>query len=222
MSSLDFALPFATLPLAAPAVPAKPVGAVAARPVDAAERALVRAARGGEPEAFRQLVDRYRSDVVELCVRIVRSREEGEEAAQDAFVRAWRALPRFREEARFSTWLFRIATRRALDSANAVRRRRETEVAGDPESMEAPGDSPSGLAGSQQRRLWRILGGLDATPRAVVSLHYWGRHGVAEIAEILEMPEGTVKTHLHRSRNTLRAAWIRESRREDPRELQSL
>jgi RNA polymerase sigma-70 factor (ECF subfamily) len=73
-----------------------------------------------------------------------------------------------------------------------------------------------------QRRLWRTLADLDATPRAVVALHYWGRHTVNEIAEILETPDGTVKTHLHRSRAALRSAWMRESRREERRELPSL
>jgi RNA polymerase sigma-70 factor (ECF subfamily) len=213
VTSFSFAIPLAAFP--APAERAE-------RGVDAAEHEWIRASRGGDTEAFRRLVDRYRADVVELCVRIVRSREEGEEAAQDSFVRAWRALPKFREEARFSTWLFRIATRRALDSAETLRRRRERETTGDPALLDAAPDGGSAVSGAAQRKLWRALGGLEPVPRAVVALHYWGRHAVAEISEMLEMPEGTVKTHLHRSRAALRAAWIRESRKEARRELPSL
>ncbi len=218
MSSFSFAIPAPVISLAPPSSGSER----ALRNVDSAESEWVRAARNGDADAFRRLVDRYRADIVELCTRIVRSREEGEEAAQDSFVRAWRALPQFREEARFSTWLHRIATRRALDSADMMRRRREREKTEDPALLDAaPADSP-GLSDAAQRKLWRVLGELDATPRAVVALHYWGRHPVAHIADILEMPEGTVKTHLHRSRSTLRAAWIRETRREERRGLPSV
>jgi RNA polymerase sigma-70 factor (ECF subfamily) len=175
----------------------------------------VDAARNGDPEAFRRLVERYRGLVVELAYRIVRSREEAEEVAQDAFVRAWRALPGFRHEARFSTWLVRIATRRALDAAAALRRRRTTEDAGDPADLELAAAPSGGLEGPERRRLWRVLGELEPSPRAAVSLYYLGARRVDEVATILEMPEGTVKTLLHRARAQLRRAWMREARREE-------
>ena len=76
-------------------------------------------ARGGDAGAFRMLVERYRTRVYGLCLRIVRSPADAEEVAQDAFVRAWLALPRFRGESSFSTWIYRIAARRAFDRAAA-------------------------------------------------------------------------------------------------------
>lgn len=187
----------------------------ARRPEDAEERAWIHAAQGGDTDAFRRLVDRYRTLVVELAYRIVRSREEAEEAAQDAFVRAWRALPAFRHESRFSTWLVRIATRRALDVVGAAQRRRSREGATDPAELELAAAPGQGLEGPELRRLWRILGDLDPSPRAAVSLYYLGGRRVDEVAAILDMPEGTVKTLLYRARAELRRTWMRETRREE-------
>ena len=208
-----FALPFPRFFLVAP--PADTVRTGVAATGEAPEADWVRAAKGGDPDAFRRLVDRYRGYAVEVASRIVRSREEAEEAAQDAFVRAWRALPEFREEARFSTWLTRIVVRRALDAAQAKSRRREREDPRDPVRLDVAADTPAGLADPDRRRLWRILGDLEPLPRAVVTLFYLGERRVDEVARILELPEGTVKTHLHRSRAALRRAWIRESTKEE-------
>lgn len=223
MDTLTLAFPFAGLFPAlsgtgeAVARPAGPRAAPAAAP--GGEEAWIRGARSGDPRAFRHLVDRYRAPVVELCVRIVRSREEGEEAAQDAFVRAWKALPEFRGDAKFSTWLYRIATRRALDAAASHRKRRDREGAVEPAALEAApaaaGTAADGLDEPLRRRLWRILGDLEPLPRAAVSLFYLGGRSVSEVAQILSLPEGTVKTHLHRSRAVLRRAWTLESTREE-------
>ena len=188
---------------------------VAPSGTDAEERAWIEAAQGGDADAFRRLVERYRSLVVELAYRIVRSREEAEETAQDAFVRAWRALPGFRHEARFSTWLVRIATRRALDVVGTLKRRRSHEDPSDPIDLDGSTAPASGLEGPERRRLWRILGDLEPSPRAAVTLFYLGGRRVDEVASILDMPEGTVKTLLHRSRAELRRAWVLETRREE-------
>ena len=171
----------------------------------AKEAAWIRRAQDGDAEAFRRLVERHADPVFETALRIVRSREEAEEAAQDAFVRAWRALDGFRGEARFSTWLYRIAARCALDRASRLRRRGDREVAADTERIEqAPApDRPE----TDRRRLDRALGRLTAVQRAVVTLFYLRDRPVDEVAEILELPPGTVKTHLHRARSALRRHW---------------
>lgn len=186
------------------------------RAADEAEAAWIRDARRGDPEAFRRLVERHGDQVYETALRIVGTREEAEEAAQDAFLRAWRALPGFREEARFSTWLYRIVTRRALDGARGARKRAEREGAVEPEILEAcPAPARTPGADTAMRRLRPLLERLDPTPRAVVTLFYLRDLTVREVAEILELPEGTVKTHLHRSRAELRRAWTRTARREE-------
>jgi RNA polymerase sigma-70 factor (ECF subfamily) len=181
------------------------------------ETRWVRAAQAGDPDAFRKLVERYRDPSYETALRIVRDREEAEEATQDAFVRAWRALPAFREDARFSTWLYRIVTRRAIDRVGALKRQRERETGVEPDVLErtaAPSTKATSLPDTSLRRLDRILAELDVVPRAAVTLYYLRERSVAEIAQILELPEGTVKTHLHRSRAALRHAWQRDERRE--------
>jgi RNA polymerase sigma-70 factor (ECF subfamily) len=171
----------------------------------AEERAWVRRARGGDSDAYRRLVERHADAVFETTLRIVRSREEAEEAAQDAFVRAWRALDGYREEARFSTWLYRIAVRCALDAAARLRQRRDREVAAEPEQIERT-PAPE-RAVTDRRRLERALGRLTAVQRAVVTLFYLRDRPVDEVARILDLPSGTVKTHLHRARGALRRHW---------------
>jgi RNA polymerase sigma factor (sigma-70 family) len=189
------------------AVEDAPAGRV--RPKDADWEWVLRA-RKEDADAFRVLVDRYRHQAHEVALRIVRSPEAAEEAAQDAFVRAWKSLDGFRHDARFSTWLYRIVTRCALDALRRARRRdrRETELA--PEAMAALPDPSPAPEGVRRMRLDRILGELDPVPRAVVTLFYLRDLSVEEIGTILDLPTGTVKTHLYRSRATLRAAWRRQ------------
>lgn len=174
----------------------------------AAESELVRRAQGGDTDAFRTLVDLHRDRAYALALRIVRAPADAEEVAQDGFVRAWLALPRFRGDARFATWLHRIVLRRALDRAAVLARRRAREVA------EPPPDSPA-PAGANQRKneiageLEAAMQSLSEVQRVVVTLFYLHDRSVAEVAGTLGLPDGTVKTHLHRARAVLREAWRR-------------
>jgi RNA polymerase sigma-70 factor (ECF subfamily) len=179
------------------------------------ERELIARSQAQDPEAFRLLVDRHRDRAYALALRIVRSPADAEEVAQDAFVRAWLALPRFRGEARFSTWLHRIVARRALDRAAALRRRQARET-GEEAGLEARVEAAPGEAGERARRLEHLVAGLPESQRAVVTMFYWGGRSVAEVASALSMPEGTVKTHLSRARARLREAWLRRERMAAP------
>lgn len=189
---------------------------------DAQEAEWIREAQGGSPDDFGRLVERYGDLVYECVLRIVRSPEVAEEVAQDAFVKAWRALPDFRGDSRFSTWLYTIATRRALDVVRSQRRRGEHETLVEPERLDATIDETPGPAGAEKRRLERVLADLDPLRRAVVTLYYLRDLSVAEISQSLDLPEGTVKTHLHRARKELRRAWDRETAREARRGLPEL
>jgi RNA polymerase sigma-70 factor (ECF subfamily) len=186
-----------------------------------AEAALVSRAREGDGDAFRALVDAYKHRVFGLALRIVRSREEAEEVAQDAFLRAWRALPAFRGDARFSTWLYRIVMRRAMDSAAAIRRRRarEIEIDGvDAGDMEDTGNTGGPLVeDARARRLEALIARLPEGQRTVVTLYYYQDRSIEEVARALSIPDGTVKTHLHRARAALRAALLRAASREETR-----
>ncbi len=172
------------------------------------EDALVARARTGDVEAFRTLVDAHRDRVFGLAMRVVRSAHDAEEIAQDAFVRAWRALPQFRGDARFSTWLYRIAMRRALDVAATLKRRGAREV-----GLDAIESMPEGRGGSAHdsrgvtRRLDTMIAALPEGYRMVVTLHYYEERSIEEIAQMLDTPLGTVKTHLFRARARLRESW---------------
>ncbi len=182
--------------------PSKPIAGIAA-----GDDEWVGRARGGDAGAFRVLVERYRTRVYGLALRIVRSPPDAEEVAQDAFVRGWLALPRFRGESSFSTWLYRIAARCAFDRAQAlkVQRGREAgiEAAGEPAAPE-----PAAPRGGKARQIERLVAELPPAQRAAVTLYYLEDRSVEQVAETLGMPENTVKTHLSRARATLRAAWL--------------
>lgn len=186
----------------------------------AEEAGWIERARRGDTEAFRRLVERHKDRAFGLAFRILGSAADAEEVAQDAFVRAWRALPEFRGEARLGTWLHRIVVRRAYDAAVRLRRRAAQE-----ESLEAlreqSGVDPVGPAGKaagaapgsaneRVRRLGRLLEDLTDVQRAVVTTYYYEDRSVEEVGQVLELPVNTVKTHLHRARAALRAALRRE------------
>ena len=175
-----------------------------------AERLLVERARSGDAEAFRDLVDRHRDRVYGLALRIVRSAADAEDVAQEAFVRAWVALPRFRGESAFTTWLHRIAVRRAFDRLEQLKRRRGRETGLD-DAGELPGfggEDPS--ATLRARRLELLIATLAPMQRAAVTLFYYEDRSVEEAARTLGLPENTVKTHLSRARAALREGWTRE------------
>ena len=182
-----------------------------AAPDDAnAERALIQSAAAGDERAFRGLVERHQAQAFALAFRMLRSASEAEDATQEAFVRAWSALPRFRGEARFGTWLHAIVARTAIDRAARMKRRRERETGMDAlDHLPAPHehDADARLAGL---RLERLMDELSAPQRAAVALFYYESRSVEEIAGILGMPPGTVMTHLSRARAALRNGWLRE------------
>ncbi len=180
-------------------------------------RALVESARGGDQQAFRELVVLHQDRAYGLALRITRSPADAEEVAQDAFVRAWLALPRFRGESSFATWLHRIVARRAMDRWNALSSRRGREVGVDEAALLPAADSPAAPAGhgsieeaARARHLERLVLELPAAQRAAVTLYYYEGRSVEQAAAILDMPVNTVKTHLARARAALRQALTRE------------
>lgn len=169
------------------------------------EHEIVRRAAAGDEDAFRMLMDRHRPHALALALRITRSRADAEDVVQQAFVRAWHALDRFRFDSAFGTWLHRIVARRALDRASRLKlfRSREDDL-DDVQTLTIEPHRDVILI----RRLEQLLRRLTAAQRAVVTLHYWHEATVSEIATTLGMPENTVKTHLSRARAALRDAWL--------------
>lgn len=175
-------------------------------------RSLVERSRGGDQAAFRELVVLHQDRAYGLALRITRSPADAEEVAQDAFVRAWLALGRFRGESSFATWLHRIVARRALDRLSQLKTRRGREVEVDEAgSLPDPVAGPADLgAATRGRGLERLVMRLPAAQRMAVTLFYYEDRSVEQAAAILGMPENTVKTHLARARAALRAALEKE------------
>ena len=191
-----------------------------ARPIPAADvpesvdpdRDLVERWRRGETDAFAALVRRHQRRVFGLLLRMLGNREEAEDAAQDAFLNLHRHGHRFRRESRFSTFLYRVAVNAALNRRRSLgRRRAHADAFGEAHAVghvgSEPGSDPEqALAGDELRaRLGRELLALPESLRAPVVLYDVEGLSYGEIAEVLAVAEGTVKSRIHRARQALRA-----------------
>jgi RNA polymerase sigma-70 factor (ECF subfamily) len=160
---------------------------------------LVQRARRGERYAFEKLVERHEQRLYTLAARVLGSRDEAADAVQEALVRAWLSLPKFRGDARFSTWLYRIV----VNAAHDVRAKRRVLPVEDPPEPADPRDrfAEQELSGELQR----ALDALDETYRVAVVLYDVLGCSYAEIAALTEVPEGTVKSRIFRGRSELAA-----------------
>lgn len=180
------------------------------------EAALVGRARGGDEAAFEELVRRHEGEVYRLCRRMLGSREDALDAAQDTFVRVFRALPKFRGEASFRTWLYGIALnvcRNALASAPRRAAARSLPLDADPDGEDQPlvlpdgrGDPERSAYGRQLgEALERALARLSREHREVLLLRQMEALEYEEMAAVLGCRLGTVKSRLARARAALLA-----------------
>jgi RNA polymerase sigma-70 factor (ECF subfamily) len=171
---------------------------VAERPAD--ERALVLAAQRGEREAFSELVRTHERRAYAVARAIVVNHEDAEDAVQEAFLHAYRALHRFLPDQAFGAWLHRIVANAALD----ITRRRKVRDADElPETVASPFRDPA-EASELRRRLQEALDSLPARQRAVIVLHDVEGFKHSEIGVTLGIPEGTARSDLHYARSHLR------------------
>ncbi len=167
----------------------------------ATDEALARRAAAGEREAFEELVRRHRPRVYTLALRICRNADDAEDALQETFIAAYRALPRFDRRARVSTWLYRIATNKCYD---VLARRRP---AADPGALPEPADPRDPFARSEQQTLLtRALDGLPEQFREAALLCDVCGLTPAEAGEVTGIPEGTMKSRSFRARALLAVA----------------
>ena len=152
--------------------------------------------------AFELLVDRYQQKVFRLAYSIMRDSASAEDVTQDAFVKMWQVLPEYDGRASPSTWLYTIARNTALSALRAATRRRTAMLDC---SYEVPAPSVDTVAQLETKQLVRRL---PEAEREVVRLFYLQDRNVDEVAQMLDMPIGTVKSHLHRARRRL-AEWMR-------------
>jgi RNA polymerase sigma-70 factor (ECF subfamily) len=181
------------------------------------DQQVIECALDGRESAFRELIGRYERPVFSLIYRLVRDREKAEDLSQDTFIKVLNALDRYDPSYKFSSWIFKIAHNTALDQL----RRREPETLsldGSPHARTAAeieattltpasGDeSPEEFASSREvgEEIERAIGTLRAEYRTAILLCHVEGRAYDEIAEIMGVPLGTVKTFIHRGRNELK------------------
>ena len=150
-------------------------------------------------EAFELAASTYGDRILALAISILGDRAEAEDAVQDVLIRIWRALPQFRGDASISTWIYSITRNRCL---TILKQRR-----GEPVSLDAPEsrEAAEHVAAKQPPNadVWSLLQALPLQYRQVLTLFYAEERSYEEIARALDMPLGTVKTHIHRGRKML-------------------
>jgi len=168
---------------------------------------LVEAAREGDTEAFDELVRRTYGDVFKLAVRLTGNETDANDVVQDTYVRAFRGLRRFRGDAQFSTWLYRIASNCASSFTARRSRQRCDSLSEAGELIQTNPDQDPTLqaeASTLRQTIERALEQLPQRLRAVVVLKHLEDLSHREIAERLGISESATKVRLHRARNTLR------------------
>lgn len=167
------------------------------------EQELIVQAQQGDRGAFGELVRLHREGVVNVVYRMCGDANLAEDAAQEAFIRAWQHLPGYRPQSAFRNWVYRIATNAALD---VLRRERET-VDVDALPLSDPGSGPETTVEDRERGAYVRQAVLDLpeASRAVLVLREYEGLSYREIADVLSIPIGTVMSRLNYARN-----WLRE------------
>lgn len=166
----------------------------------AEERSLVIAAQAGNNEAFASLVKIHQRRAYAVCRAIVLTHEDAEDAVQDGFLHAYKALGRFLPDQPFGAWLYRIMANASLD---LVRRRKVRDADELPDTIALPFRDP-GEADELRTRLQKALATLGERQRAVIVLHDIEGFTHGEIGGMLGIPEGTARSDLHHARAALR------------------
>ncbi len=166
---------------------------------------LIKMVRSGKTEAYRALVERYQDMVYNLCFKVLLDEDEAKDAAQETFIKAYQALGTFREESKFSTWLYRIASNMAIARTRRKKRAAPLEEARHFASDEQTGDNMPGTMSQNERSryLHLALAQLEENDRLLLSLYYLEEVSMDETAEISGLDKNTVKVRMHRARKKL-------------------
>ena len=166
---------------------------------------IIARARRGDADAFEQLVEAYRNQVFRLALRMCGNEADADEVAQEAFLSAWKGLPNFRGESRFSTWLYQLTTHAAID---LLRREKRQAAAEDIDEITTADDGPSPQQqverAETQREIRSALMQLPEEYRQVLVLRFMQELSYEEIGQTLKLPAGTVKSRLNRAKAQLK------------------
>ncbi len=175
------------------------------RPLD--ERELIANAQNGDTQAFEQLVRIHQGIALRVAYLVVRNPSEAEDVTQEAFIKAYRSLDRFRDGVPFRPWLLKIVRNQALNRIRGTRRRDRLalQAAGDPVSGDAaPSPETVVLTEDEHRRLLAVIDDLPERYRSVIVHRYLLGMSEAETSVILGIPGGTVKSRTSRALARLR------------------
>jgi RNA polymerase sigma-70 factor (ECF subfamily) len=173
------------------------------------DRDLVEAAQHGDQGAFVDLIRSRGDRLFAIAQRILRDVDLAEDALQDALVIAWRDLPGLRDPDRFDAWVHRLLTHVCIAQASRERRRTARLRLLPQEGPMAPDDL---LSVADRDQLDRGFGRLTPNERAILVLHHFVGYAPSEIAEILGVPAGTIRSRLHHAHRAMRAALEAEAR----------
>ena len=171
------------------------------------EKKLIQRAQKGDHDAFASLVDEHQRYVYNLALRVVKDENEALDLAQETFVRAWTALPNFKGQSQFRTWLYRIVTNLCYNRLPNLRR--SLNDLGDDVMEEIPetnSRTPAQEFESNEikRHLNEAIQNLDTKYQLLITLRYQNELSYDEIASTLNLPLGTVKTGIFRAKEQLR------------------
>ena len=170
------------------------------------DQILVEQTLAGDTRAFGTLVSRYQDFIFTIALRIVKSKEEAEEVAQDTFIKAFESLSGYRGEAKFSSWLYSIAYRKALDRVRKNKRTRSLELVEDVTEKEVETiDNALHYLQDKERKdvIQQSILALPEQEAAIITLYYFEDQSVREISEITQLTEDNIKVKLYRSRKKL-------------------
>ena len=176
---------------------------------DLPDRELVARCQLGEADAFNELVSRHQDRVYAAVVRFCGNGEDAADVVQRAFINAYRKIGEFKGDAAFSTWIYRIAFNQAISFRRENRRpslslhaKDDDGLIAEPVDGRPPGESME--SEETQKKVREALDGLDEEDRKIIVLKDLQGHSYDEIASILEIPKGTVRSRLHRARLELK------------------
>jgi len=175
------------------------------------ETTLIQKAQKGDHDAFAMLVDEHQRYVYNLALRVVKDENEALDLTQETFVRAWTALPNFKGQSQFRTWLYRIVTNLCYNRLPNLRR--SLNDLGDDVMEDIPEtnfNAPASEFESNETRqhLYQAIDALDANYKLLITLRYQNELSYDEIASTLNLPLGTVKTGIFRAKEQLRKSLV--------------
>jgi RNA polymerase sigma-70 factor, ECF subfamily len=165
------------------------------------DKELVKIAQKGNPDAFSELVRRHQHPVYNLSLRYMRDANSAEDMAQEAFLKGFRLLKGFRGDCSFSTWMYRVTGSVCLTEISKRKKRGEVEM--NP-AHEGSYESTKAQDNDQSEIVRLCVGQLPDKYATIVTLYYLNEMAYEEIAEIMEIPIGTLKTWMFRARKELR------------------